>query len=176
MRIAVVSTSLSPTSRSHALARLAEASLKELGDETDFLDLREWDLPLCGKPGCYDAPHAKEAARRLGACAAVLMAAPVYNYDVNAAAKNLVELSGVDAWGGKPVGLLLSAGGQASYMAAMGLANSLMLDFRCLVVPRFVYALGKQHVQDGRVTDPEVARRVQELAREISRLTRALAA
>jgi FMN reductase len=27
-------------------------------------------------------------------------------------------------------------------MSIMGLANSLMLDFRCLIIPRFVYAKG----------------------------------
>ena len=51
------------------------------------------------------------AAELVAAARCVLLAAPVYNYDVNAAAKNLVELTG-RAWEGKVVGLLLSAGGR----------------------------------------------------------------
>ena len=69
----------------------------------------------------------------------ILFAVPVYNYDVNAVAKNYIELMGEDALGGKTVGFLVSAGGQASYMSIMGFANSLMLDFRCWIVPRFLY-------------------------------------
>ena len=42
------------------------------------------------------------------------------------------------AFTGKPVGFVCAAGGRSSYMAVLGLANSLMLDFRCLIVPRFV--------------------------------------
>ncbi len=64
---------------------------------------------------------------------------PVYNYDVNAVAKNFIELMGEDALGNKTVGFMLSAGGGGSYMAVMPFANSLMLDFRCWIVPRFLY-------------------------------------
>lgn len=45
-----------------------------------------------------------------------------------------------DAWNEKVIGFVAAAGGDRAYMATMGLANSLMLDFRCVVVPRFVYA------------------------------------
>jgi len=56
-------------------------------------------------------------------------------------AKNLLELTG-GSWENKTVGFLCAAGGSSSYMSIMGLANSLMLDFRCLIIPRFVYAKG----------------------------------
>ena len=67
---------------------------------------------------------------------AIVVAVPIYVYDTNAAIKNFVDLSG-RAWTDKPVGFLCAAGGPSSYMAILGLANSLMLDFRCLIVPRF---------------------------------------
>jgi NAD(P)H-dependent FMN reductase len=68
---------------------------------------------------------------------AVIIATGIYNYDANAAVKNLVELTG-DAWENKVVGFLCAAGGMSSYMSIMSLANSLMLDFRSIIVPRFV--------------------------------------
>ena len=71
----------------------------------------------------------------------IVVATPIYNYDASAAAKNLVELTG-RAWQNKVVGFLCAAGGDGSYMSIMALANSLMLDFRCVIVPRFVYATG----------------------------------
>ena len=175
----VVSASLSPESRSRALAAACTARLGELGEETAALDLRETPLPICDGAEAYGHPNAVRAAELVKAATGVLLAAPVYNYDVNAAAKNLVELTG-RAWTGKPVGMLLAAGGHGSYMSAMGLANSLMLDFRCVVVPRFVYATGDAFEPSPpgawAVGDDEVARRVTELVDETVRVTRALAA
>ena len=170
----VVSASLNPASRSRALAAAAAARLRELGRTVELLDLRETPLPLCDGAAAYGDPNAVRAGELVRTARCVLLAAPVYNYDVNAAAKNLVELTG-NAWAGKTVGLLLSAGGRAGYMSAMGLANSLMLDFRCHIVPRFVYAT-EDAVADGRIVDGEVARRVDELADEAVRVADALAA
>jgi hypothetical protein len=58
-------------------------------------------------------------------------------------------------------------------MSLMPLANSLMLDFRCLIVPRFVYATGGDFA-DGRVTSQKIAGRVAQLASETLRLGTAL--
>ena len=102
----------------------------------------------------------------------ILFAVPIYNYDVNAAAKNLIELTG-DAWTNKVVGFLCAAGGKGSYMSVMSLANSLMLDFRCLIIPRFVYSTGEDF-EEGEITDPNVRDRVSELAKELDRICMAL--
>ena len=170
----VVSASLNPASRSRVLAGAAAASLRERGREVEVLDLRETALPLCDGGSAYAHPDAVRAADLIAKARCVLLAAPVYNYDVNAAAKNLVELTG-RAWERKVVGLLLSAGGRSGYMSAMGLANSLMLDFRCHIVPRFVYAT-EAAVEGASIVDAEVARRVRELADETARVADALAA
>ncbi len=53
----------------------------------------------------------------------------------------MIELAG-SAWEDKIVGFLCAAGGMSSYMSVMAYANSLMLDFRCVIIPRFVYATG----------------------------------
>ena len=55
----------------------------------------------------------------------------------------------------------------------MGVANSLMLDFRCLVVPRFIYALGDSF-QANELIDPQIEERINELAEEIVRLKSAM--
>ncbi len=69
-----------------------------------------------------------------------MLASPIYNYDVNAALKNAIELAG-RKMEDKLLGFLCTAGGGAmSYMSVMPLANSLMLDFRTIVLPRFVNA------------------------------------
>ena len=98
---------------------------------------RRWNI--CDATKCYEDPQVRELGIRISKSAGIILALPIYNYSVGASAKNLIELTGA-AWARKPVSFLCSAGGQSSYMAVMGLANSLMLDFRSYILPRFVYA------------------------------------
>ena len=100
------------------------------------------------------------------------MCVPIYNFDVNAAAKNLIELTG-SSWSGKVVGFACAAGGKSSYMSVMGVANSLMLDFRAHIVPRFVYATGESFGEDS-VSDPDLQQRLKEFSNEMTRVTQAL--
>lgn len=160
--ILVIGGSLNPGSRSQALATAAIESFAKREDvRCEFVDLRQTELPLCDGAAAYGHPNT-QALQKLGAEAdAVLLTTPIYNYDVNAAVKNLVELTG-RSWSEKPVGFLCAAGGKGSYMALMGLANSLTLDFHCLIVPRFVYTVGTDF-EDGRVSSPEVLRRIDQL-------------
>lgn len=170
--VLIVSCSLNPSSRSHRLALAADAALAALGAPREVIDLRDWDLPICDGADCYNHPSIGPITEKVAGAAAVLVAAPVYNYDLNAAAKNLVELTG-DAWAEKPVGFLCAAGGHRSYMAPIGLANSLMFDFRSHIIPRFVYA-GRDDFTPEREPAPELAGRIEQLARAAVDLAAAL--
>ena len=169
---AVFSTSLSSNSRSRILARYAHAQLEAAGEASTLFDLAEQPLPFCDAGTCYQEPHAVAAANLIREARGILLAAPVYNYDLGSAAKNLVELTG-KAWTEKVVGFLCAAGGQGSYMAPMQLANSLMLDFRSLVLPRFVYATG-EHFQNDEISDLEISERTQELVSQLIKVGQAL--
>ena len=70
------------------------------------------------------------------------------------------------------MGFLCTAGGAGSYMSVMSFANSLMLDFRCWIVPRFLYLTNDFVAADGTV-DPELDRRLDGLIQDL--LTRGLA-
>lgn len=170
--ILVISASLHPTSRSRILARACVDHLTTLQRKVELFDLAESALPLCDGATAYGDPNVKRLCELVESADAILMASPIYNYDVNAAAKNAVELTG-RAWTGKVVGLMLAAGGQTSYMSAMGLANSLMLDFRCLVVPRFIYATGDCFEGDF-LTDETIQERLEQLVTETTRIADAL--
>jgi FMN reductase len=159
----VISASLRPASLSRLLG---EFLAKELGGE--HIDLREFPLPMCDADAAYGDPNVEKLRARIAAARVVLLAVPIYNYDANAAAKNLVELTG-GAWEDKIVGFACAAGGQSSYMSIIGLANSLMLDFRCIILPRFVYATGDDF-DEGKITSAETRKRLKQLADSARRL------
>ena len=168
----VVSTSGNPDSNSRRMGRLAFAHLQKAKVDCAWLDISELDLPLCDADACYTKPGSQKVSKAIKAADGILVATPVYNYDVSAAAKNLVELTG-SAWEDKVVGFLCAAGGMNSYMSVMAFANSLMLDFRTVIIPRFVYATGNAF-DAGELKDKKVAQRIEELAAEVIRFTQAL--
>jgi FMN reductase len=137
--VLIVASSLSESSRSQQLARIAISKLVAAGIKATLLDLAADPLPFAGAGAAWGDPNVGRLQEVTTSATHILFAVPVYNYDVNAVAKNFIELMGEDALGGKTAGFLCSAGGQGSYMAILGLANSLMLDFRCWIVPRFLY-------------------------------------
>lgn len=168
----VISTSRSPQSRSRILAADVFERMQQLGVEIELVDLAQLELPRCDADRCYADPQAQEIADRIKEAKGVVMATPIYNYSYCSEAKNLVELTGQN-WRDTVVGFLCAAGGQGSYMSIMQLANSLMLDFRTFVLPRFVYATGASFAAD-QITDNDLLDRLQQFAEEHVRMTRCL--
>ena len=168
----VISTSGNPDSNSRRMGQKAFAHLQKQEVDCDWIDIREMDLPLCDAHKCYGMPGSKRLSSAIECADGILIAAPVYNYDVAAATKNMIELTG-SAWEDKIVGFLCAAGGHASYMSVMAYANSLMLDFRCVIIPRFAFATS--HAFDGaRINDKKIAERIKQVADELVRFTKAL--
>lgn len=154
------------------MGRIAFDRLQEAKVDCTWLDLAEMDLPLCDANACYAHPSARKLVAAVEAADGVMVAAPVYNYDVSASAKNMIELTG-SAWEDKIVGFLCAAGGMSSYMSVMAYANSLMLDFRSVIIPRFVYATGDVFADD-QLSNPEIVERIEQVAMELIRFTEAL--
>lgn len=172
MSFMVVNCSLNPRSRSRILAQRAAISIEALGLEVDLVDLSDLTLPICDGDLCYQDRTVVELTARIERAEGVLLATPIYNYFASASAKNLIELTG-SAWPDKIVGFLCASGGPSSYMSIMGLANNLMLDFHCVVLPRFVYA-DKSAFDGASIADPDVEERLDDLAATLVRFAHAL--
>ncbi len=168
----VISTSGNPDSNSRRMGRAAFARLQTRKADCDWIDISTMDLPLCDADKCYGMPGSKKLSSAIESADGILVAAPVYNYDVAAAAKNMIELTG-SAWKDKIVGFLCAAGGRSSYMSVMAYANSLMLDFRCVILPRFVFATGDAFDGD-KIVDQQTVSRIEQVADELIRFTKAL--
>ena len=134
----VVSCSLNKNSKSKIMAKYAHDAFKE---DVKFIDLQNFDLPFCDGNTCYENSTVKELTQLVEESKSIIIASPIYNYDLNAVAKNFIELTG-KAWTDKVVGFICAAGGKGSYMSVTSLMNSLLLDFRCIIIPRFIYTDG----------------------------------
>jgi len=174
-----LSTSLYPESRSRILMRAAFEHLSRSNPgagagpgAAQWLDLADLDLAICDAHSVWEHEHTKQLQAAVRGAQGILLGFGIYNYAPSAIAKTAVELAG-KAWSEKVVGFICAAGGPGSYMSAMPMAASLMLDFRCVIVPRFVYATGKAF-NGAAIADAEVTARVHQLADELARMTAAL--
>ena len=147
MNILVVSSSLEPHSRSEVLARRCADWLSgKCG--VQFVTLKDYpldgrDLHDLGRSLHYSTLH-----RMVTASDGLVLASPVYNWSCCAELKRFVEIVGTTppdgsvrgAFFDKLVTFVNAAGGLFSYPAFTGLANSMMLDFKCIINPYNIYA------------------------------------
>ncbi len=172
MKITILSSSLNKNSRSLILSEYAQQIISSKDMACNLIDLKKYDFPFCGEEGAYEHKNVKYIKNELASSDAIIVSGPVYNYGVNALTKNILDLTG-EAWSDKPIGFLCTAGGQASYMSIMGFANSLMLNFRCLIVPRFVYAVSNTiDVEKREINDKEIIDRINQLITQIEKIAR----
>jgi len=172
-KFVVLSASLRTGSRSRVLAQGAFDRLTASAADVEFVDLVDSPLPACDGGACYADPRVHAMKARLESADGYLLAAPIYNFDVNAALKNVIELTGRDVWSDKVVGFLCAAGGQGSYMSLASISASLMLDFRTFVLPRFVYATGEDFDEQDQASG-SIQERLDGICSELVRVTQAL--
>lgn len=175
----VISTSLRYSSYSRILGRQLSDRLNEMGLEGQFLDLRHYPLPFATGEDFSDETllQINHLRSLISAADAIAFASPIYNYGLNSLCHNLIALTGPDAshpitWHNKVIGIVAAAGGQGSYMAPLNLFNSLMLDYRCVPVPGYIYATCKDFNE---ITPSEAIQvRLERLAKELVLFTRSL--
>lgn len=89
MSYLVISTSLNPESRSFLLAQKAHRLLSLQG-KAELLDLRKARLPLFDGGKTSMVRSVQRVKRKIQNATTIIIAAPVYNYDLGAAVKNLI--------------------------------------------------------------------------------------
>jgi len=167
MKLLVISSSLNLESRSKQLAQAIAHRV-----DAEFLDLATHTLPICDGGPVYSNEEVISVKKIIEAADGIILATPVYSFNASASAKNLIELT-QDAWKQKVVGFICAAGGGRGYMSIMGLANSLMLDFRCIIIPRFVFA-SRTDFPGGDISDEGLNKRLDGLAEDLKKFTKAL--
>ena len=183
MKILVISSSLDAESRSEQLAKLCVDAL--VGNGVDATLLRLKDHPLTGFDNHTNAARhpAVEALRAaVSEADGLVLASPVYNWDCCSELKKFIEhLGSTDAARGlhgvfydKVVTFVNAAGLPHSYMAFTSLANSLMLDFKCIISPYNLY-VHNRHWQDDQLV-PEASARLKKSMAVMGELTSLLKA
>ena len=161
MNYLILSASLNPKSKSRELGCFAKSIFDQRKENISFFDLKDLELPFSGAPGCYEDENSKLLSNIIKKSDCILICSPIYNYDLNSVIKNALDLTGF-CWENKIVGFLCVGGGQSSYMSPMSFINSLMLNCRSFIIPRYVYATGSDF-KDDKLNNSDVENRINEL-------------
>ena len=166
--IAIFATSLNEFSNSQMLARLFADHLESMDKSYEILDMREHPIPFSGPEESWDHPEGIKIKEAVERASHIVFSTPIYNYTVNAVTKSIIELVG-RSFEDKIVAFMAAAGGHNSYMSLMSLANSLMLDFRTVIVPRFLYTTYDCWIKNDTLK-PEFQERLEKLYQDMSKI------
>ncbi len=157
-RIAVVDAGAA-SSLTAVLCRSMGEALRGQGASPLMLETQAGSILPYGEGNSDGAEKMRD---QLAGAHGVILCFPVYNFNMNATLKAVIEHCG-PAMAGKVVGLMATAGGRFGYMSVLSVVQSLMFDLRAWVVPRQVYAITDDF--DGEsITSDEVRQRVEQLA------------
>ena len=170
MTTLIFSTVQNESSKVYQLALNVHKNLTKKHINSTIVNLEEYNLPICDGYLCYQDPNVIKFQELVKQASGYIFCSPIYNYDVNAIAKNLIELC-YNQMKNKLVGIVVNAGAEKSYMAPLSFINSLMLDFRCLIIPRFVYSTAKDFDKDNQIVNEELLKRIEQLADYYSKLS-----
>ena len=155
-RYVILSCSLRESSRSRILAEMAAAILTASGRTSNVVDLRFCQIPQFDDDSVYLHPNFEILYKAINEADGVVIASPVFNWQLSSIAKNAIESTGAtdrngrqSAWFDKVVTFLCAGGLPQSYMAYGGLALSLMADFKCVINPYAVYSSSSDWTEFG---------------------------
>jgi len=145
LNLPVFSCSLDPASVSRRLAEHTADAISSQGHRSAVVDLADVSLPPFDNDRVFDSDEFSAVHRVIDEADGVVLAFPIYNWAPSSTVKSLIEATGATgagrraAWFDKVVTFVCAAGLPHSTMATGPLAQSLMLDFKCIVNPYTAY-------------------------------------
>jgi FMN reductase len=182
MKVTVLSCSLDPRSKSRILADACKIWIQTKGWEILFLDMRDYPLPDFDNDTIFQNANYSTIKHAIQSADSIIIASSVYNWSLSSTLKKVIEATGshspgsgiTSAWFDKIVTFVCVGGLHHSYMAYSPVAASLMMDFKCIINPHIVYAVGGDFDVDGTMA-PDIVKRIDKVMRVMAELTERLA-
>lgn len=173
-RIVALCGSLRDRSTTRIALTRTLAAAQVMGAETELLDLREFDLPVYdGDNG--DAGDGPELCERVGAADGIVLGTPIYHGTVSSGLKTALDYCGFDEFEGKPIGLLVVAGGRFPTPALLHL-QTICAWLRAHPLPHQVGIPNVDStIENGEIVDETTIERTEKLGKQVTEYARKMA-
>ncbi|MFQ5707477.1 MAG: NADPH-dependent FMN reductase [bacterium] len=152
---------------------IALQGAREVGAETQFLDLRDYELVFCDGKEDENAYPADVLNLRgqVQAAQGIILATPEYHGGYSGVLKNALDLMGFDEFEGKMLGLVGVAGGRLGAINALNGLRSIGRTLHAWVIPEQASIPEAWKVFDasGEIKDSNLENRVKEVGRQVAR-------
>jgi NAD(P)H-dependent FMN reductase len=168
-----LSGSLRTGSYTSLAVNIALQGAKEVGVQTEFIDLNKYNLAFCdGRKDKNTYPEDLiTLKRKVSEARGIILGTPEYHGGLSGVLKNAIDLMGFDEFEGKMIGLIGVSGGT---MGAANALNSLRNIGRALhawIIPEQVSIseAWKVFEKNGTIKDKQLEKRVIEVGRRVAR-------
>jgi len=159
MKTLILSSSLSPSSKSFLLCKSIEKKLTKKDVTCVLIDARNMNLFPFHKEPSQDMNHLKQTIKEIDN---LIIGMGVHCYSLNDSLKILLDNCFQEAKG-KFYGIMCAAGGQKSYLSTQHLTQICMNEWRMIQLPKIVYATSNDFDKNDKISH-EINKRIQEFA------------
>ncbi len=128
-KITVIQSSLRKDSHTAVVTRAFAEKCDALGMYVHYIDLKDVKMDLCDARPLEQYSEDIQRVYEIMDCSEVIIfGMPVYQYTMSGVLKNFIDICG-KSLEGKPIGVIVNAGGPNCYMASQGLFNALQFEY-----------------------------------------------
>ena len=135
MKTLIISSSLSPSSKSYILCKKLKDTLQQKTVNVELVDARDLDL---APYHCKVTESMENLISKVKESDNIIFGMGVHCYSINDSLKMILDSCCGDAMG-KFFGILCAAGGQKSYLSTQHLTQICMNEWRMIQLPRVIY-------------------------------------
>ena len=147
----------------------------EAGAETRLIDLADYHLNFRdGKDETAYTPDVFRLRSDVKQAHGVILGTPEYHGSLSGVLKNALDLMGFDEFEGKMIGLVGVSGGRMGAFEALTTLRTVGRSLHAWVIPEqaSVPEAWKVFADDGKITDPNLEKRLKEVGRQVTRFAR----
>lgn len=170
MRVVGIGGSLRSGSYTLMAVKLALQGAKEVGAQTQLIDLREYDLIFC-KQVDEVPPGVLRLRQEIQRAQGIILGTPEYHGGFSGVLKNALDLMGFAEFEGKMVGLVGVSGGKMGAVHALDGLRTVGRALHAWVVPEQVSIPESWRAFDaaGNLKDPRLEEKLKEVGRQVTR-------
>ena len=147
---------------------LAEVKKKHPEIEVELLDMKKYDVQFCdGRNPLEYNEDTKKVINLVSSADFYIIGTPIFQASITGVLKNLIDLIDPQVFRNKVMGFIATGGTYQHYLVVENQLKPIAGYLRAFVSPGFVYAHNDHFNQQNELVDPEVLKRVENLAEEV---------